>query len=140
VARQVYERDGFQCAFVDAEGRRCGERRFLTIEHRQPFARGGPATVDNLCVFCSSHNAHTARQEFGEEFIAEKRAARAENASSPSPTSKAPDVFAKVALALCGMGFPKRLVMPVMARLRREPVLAEPAPLIRAALAQLTPA
>jgi hypothetical protein len=30
VARQVWERDGAQCSFVDSEGRRCKERRFLT--------------------------------------------------------------------------------------------------------------
>jgi hypothetical protein len=34
VARQVWERDGFQCAFVDSEGRRCSERKFLTLEPR----------------------------------------------------------------------------------------------------------
>jgi hypothetical protein len=140
VARQVYERDGFRCAFVDAEGRRCHERRFLTLEHRQPFARGGPATVDNSCIYCSRHNAHSARREFGVEFIAQKRAARVASASSPPPLTDAPDVFAKVADALCAMGFPKRLVLPVIARLRREPVPAEPAPLIRAALGLLTPA
>src|SRR5690606_19785762 len=48
VARQVWERDGWQCTFVDEHGRRCSARRFLTLEHRQPFALGGPATPDNL--------------------------------------------------------------------------------------------
>jgi hypothetical protein len=138
IARQVYERDGFQCAFVDAGGRRCQERRFLTLEHRQPFARGGPATVENLCVLCSAHNAYTARQAFGEEFIAEKRAARAAPPSRESPP--VPDVFAKVTFALCGMGFPKRAVQPVMARLRRQPVPPQVEPLLRAALGLLTPA
>jgi hypothetical protein len=37
------------------------------------------------------------------------------------------------------MGFHKGQVMPVMARLQREPGPAEAAPLIRAALALLTP-
>jgi hypothetical protein len=31
VARQVWERDAGQCTFVDADGRRCSERRFLTL-------------------------------------------------------------------------------------------------------------
>jgi hypothetical protein len=137
VARQVFERDGFQCAFVDAEGRRCQERRFLTIEHRQPFARGGETTVDNLCVFCRAHNAHTARQEFGEELIAEKRAARVAKTSKPSAPT--PDVFAKVTTALCAMGFPRRAVLPVMQHLLGEEAPPEFAPLIRAALALLTP-
>jgi hypothetical protein len=137
IARQVYERDGFQCAFVDAEGRRCQERRFLTLEHRLPFARGGPATVENLCVYCRAHNAYTARQEFGKDFIAEKRAARAAPVSPESPP--VPDVFAKVTIALCAMGFPKRAVQPVVAQLRRELVQAEAEPLLRAALSVLTP-
>jgi hypothetical protein len=74
VARQVWERDGAQCSFVDAEGRRCKERRFLTLEHDQPFALSGQPTVENISLLCSAHNAHTARRAFGEAFIAEKRA------------------------------------------------------------------
>ena len=50
VERQVRERDSDQCAFTDAEGRRCQERRFLTIEHHIPFAMGGPPTVENLSL------------------------------------------------------------------------------------------
>lgn len=73
VARAVWERDGSQCTFVDAGGRRCAERRFLTLEHREPFARGGPASVDNLCLLCASHNAFRAREEFGPAHIEAKR-------------------------------------------------------------------
>jgi hypothetical protein len=54
VARAVWERDASQCTFVDAEGRRCSERRFLTLEHRHPFALGGPPTVENICLLCSA--------------------------------------------------------------------------------------
>src|SRR5262245_6014471 len=98
IARQVFERDGFQCTFVDRQGRRCQERRFLTLEHRRPFARGGPATVENLCVYCSAHNAFTAREAFGKDFIAEKQqAARAVEALPRSPPMpSAPDVYTKV--------------------------------------------
>ena len=53
IARQVFERDGGQCTFEDAEGRRCTERRFVTVEHRHPFALGGPPTLENLCLYCS---------------------------------------------------------------------------------------
>jgi 5-methylcytosine-specific restriction endonuclease McrA len=55
VERAVWERDGSQCTHVDAEGHRCGERRFLTLEHRIPFALGGPPTLDNLCLLCRAH-------------------------------------------------------------------------------------
>jgi 5-methylcytosine-specific restriction endonuclease McrA len=73
VARAVWERDGFQCTFTGAQGRRCNERRFLTIEHRKPFARGGAASTDNLCLLCSAHNAARAREEFGEAHVEAKR-------------------------------------------------------------------
>jgi len=76
VARIVWERDGGQCTFVDAEGRRCSERRYLTLEHRHPWSLGGPPTADNICLLCNSHNAHAARQVFGEEFLAKKRSER----------------------------------------------------------------
>ncbi|HKY36904.1 MAG TPA: hypothetical protein VJN18_13245, partial [Polyangiaceae bacterium] len=38
IRRAVWERDQAQCTFIDGEGRRCAEQRFLTIEHRTPFA------------------------------------------------------------------------------------------------------
>jgi hypothetical protein len=83
VADVVWERDGGQCAFVDSAGRRCSARRFITFEHRQPFGLGGPPTVENLCLFCSGHNAHTARQVFGEVRAARPKAVK-------SPRSKRP--------------------------------------------------
>jgi hypothetical protein len=66
VARRIWERDAAQCTFHDAEGRRCSERRFLTIEHRRPFALGGPPTVENLCLLCAAHNRERGRAVFGE--------------------------------------------------------------------------
>ena len=138
VARQVWERDGGQCAFVDTEGRRCSERRFLTFEHRIPFALGGPPTVENLCLLCRAHNAHTARQVFGEEFLAEKRAARDRPPEPESPPK--PDVFGKVLFALCNLGFRRKDVASVLSALRQEHAELDPEPLLRAALNLLTPA
>jgi hypothetical protein len=136
----VRERDGDQCTFTDAEGRRCQERRFITLEHRIPFALGGPPTVENLCCLCASHNAFTARQVFGEAFIAEKRAQRTARAKPPAPEPPAkPDLFAKVQLALCKMGFRERDVQRALTHLGREPDEWEAEPLLRAALGVLTP-
>ena len=87
VARIVWERDAGQCT-VDALGRRCSERRFLTLEHKHPHALGGPSTAENLCLLCSSHNAHTARQVFGRAHIDNKRlerACRAERVHTAEP-------------------------------------------------------
>ncbi|MFZ5895181.1 MAG: HNH endonuclease [Myxococcota bacterium] len=73
VARAVWQRDGAQCSFIDAEGRRCSERRFITIEHKLPFARGGAPTVENLCLLCSPHNSYTAELAFGAELVQQRR-------------------------------------------------------------------
>jgi hypothetical protein len=48
VVREVHERDGEQCTFVSSDGKRCGERGYLELHHRDPFARGGEATAANL--------------------------------------------------------------------------------------------
>jgi hypothetical protein len=141
VEREVRERDGNQCTFTDAQGRRCQERRFLTIEHSIPFALGGLPIPENLCLLCRAHNAYTARQIFGEVFIAEKRAARAACSQAPEPGAPAkPDLFTKVQFALCKMGFRERDVRKALTVLRREPAEWEAEPLLRAVLSLLTPA
>jgi hypothetical protein len=123
VARAVWERDGFQCTFVDAQGRRCAERRFLTLEHHEPFARGGPSSVDNLCVLCAPHNAERARDEFGAAHIEAKRL----EASAHEKTLS----------ALVGLGFKKREAKSALETLRRRREKPELEMLLRGALALL---
>jgi hypothetical protein len=135
VAHQVWERDGGQCTYVDTWGRRCSERRFLTLEHKHPHALGGASTVENLCLLCSSHNAHTARQVFGEGHIDMKRAERAK----PTECDPREQAEAKVFSALCHLGFSKRDVRQAMAQLRLQAIASEPEPLLRAGLALLVP-
>jgi hypothetical protein len=112
IARQVWERDGGQCTFVDAEGRRCSERRFTTIEHRFPFALGGTSLdVDNLCLLCGAHNHYTARQAYGTQYIARKvreraRPRRVEAVESGADHDAA--IREQVLGALCGMGFRRK--------------------------------
>jgi hypothetical protein len=64
VKRQVWVRDGGQCAFVGREGR-CLERGFLEFHHLVPFARGGTATVDGIELRCRAHNQYEAELDFG---------------------------------------------------------------------------
>jgi Holliday junction resolvasome RuvABC DNA-binding subunit len=123
IARAVWERDAFQCTFVDAAGCRCAERRYLTIEHRQPFARGGPASVDNLCLLCKAHNAHRAREEFGATQIEAKRL----EAAAYDTTLK----------ALVSLGFERRPAKAALDVLRQRGEKPEVEPLLRAALALL---
>jgi hypothetical protein len=80
VLREVFARDGGQCAFVSAEGRRCSAREFLEVHHHEPFARGGQSTVDNLRLSCRAHNLFLAELDYGRDFMREK-VSEAERAS-----------------------------------------------------------
>ena len=65
VQRGAWRRDGGQCGFVGKDGLRCKERSFLEFHHIQAFARGGPATVDNIGLRCRRHNQYEAELVFG---------------------------------------------------------------------------
>lgn len=65
VKREVWLRDLGRCAFVGATGHRCDERGFLEFHHVEPYAAGGPATVENIQLRCRRHNDYEARQRFG---------------------------------------------------------------------------
>ncbi len=66
VRREVWKRDGGRCAFVAASGRRCGERRHLQYHHGPvPYGDGGEATLENIQLFCRSHNRYEAEQVYG---------------------------------------------------------------------------
>jgi hypothetical protein len=154
VARQVWQRDGAQCAFtaplalprpvgsgrrppctraayctralrlVDEQGRRCSARRFLTIEHREPYALGGPPTVENTCLYCSAHNQQAARRVFGDAHIDAKRSQAVQE---------------RAFKALLGMGFRKQEVQSALSRLGQQQTVFELEPLLRTALELLVP-
>jgi hypothetical protein len=73
LARAVYSRDGGQCTFCSIDGRRCGARRFLQLDHAKPWAVGGESTLDNLRLRCRAHNLHSARRYFGVSFMRKKQ-------------------------------------------------------------------
>jgi len=72
VVREVHERDGEQCTFVSSDGKRCGERGYLELHHRNPFARSGEATAANLTMLCRCHNSLLAERDFGAGFMRSK--------------------------------------------------------------------
>lgn len=67
VWREVRNREGVQCSYVDERGRRCRETRFLELHHE--LAQGGPETAHNLSLRCQAHNALAAEHDFGREFM-----------------------------------------------------------------------
>ena len=66
VQREVWERDGGQCAFVAKSGRRCTQRSYIEYHHaNEPYAFGGEATAENIALRCRAHNDYEARSIFG---------------------------------------------------------------------------
>ena len=70
VRRAVWVRDGGRCAFVGTHGR-CTETAFLEYHHRQPYAAGGEATVENIELRCRAHNAYEAQLFFTGDVVRE---------------------------------------------------------------------
>ncbi len=59
VKRQVWQRDGGRCSYVDPEtGRRCNSRHLIEIDHLLPYALGGGADPENLRLVCRVHHRH----------------------------------------------------------------------------------
>jgi 5-methylcytosine-specific restriction endonuclease McrA len=75
IRRIVSERDGDQCTFVSASGRRCEARSSLQFDHLRPFACGGKTSVENLRLMCGPHNLHLARVVYGAALVHERQAA-----------------------------------------------------------------
>jgi 5-methylcytosine-specific restriction endonuclease McrA len=73
VKRAVYARDAGCCSYVDQRGQRCGETRYLELDHLKPFARGGEHVAANLALRCAAHNALAAEETFGRDVIEPKR-------------------------------------------------------------------
>jgi len=67
--RETHARDGERCSFVSADGKRCGARGFLELDHVEPRALGGTGDSANLRVVCAAHNRWFAEQTFGRERI-----------------------------------------------------------------------
>ena len=65
VRREVWKRDGGSCAWIGDDGRRCGSRWQLEIDHILPLALGGSSTADNLRLTCRAHNMLHAEHVYG---------------------------------------------------------------------------
>jgi 5-methylcytosine-specific restriction endonuclease McrA len=88
VKRTVWQRDGGSCAFTDAKGRRCDQRRFVEYHHKVPYARGGNHELDNIELRCRAHNLLEAERDYGVAFMAAKRGdTKASDVSQPYATT-----------------------------------------------------
>lgn len=73
VRREVWARDGGRCTFEAKDGRRCGSRWQLELDHVHPAALGGAPTIDNLRLRCRRHNILHAEEVYGREHMARFR-------------------------------------------------------------------
>ena len=83
IQRAVYARDGGQCTYVGPDGRRCEERGWLELDHRDGFARTGEHRVDSARLLCRAHNGWEADQMYGRTWMARKKAARTRGLPAP---------------------------------------------------------
>ena len=58
IQREVYTRDQARCSYKSLEGKQCGERNFLELDHIHPFSLGGASTSENLRLLCRTHNQY----------------------------------------------------------------------------------
>jgi len=87
VKRNVWKRDGGQCTFKSATGRRCACTRGLEYDHVKPVALGGEPTTDNMRLLCRKHNQLEAERRLGAEFMRAKRGAAERRPSLASQSS-----------------------------------------------------
>ena len=85
VKRFVWERDGAQCTFERADGRRCPERRGLEFHHDDPYGFGGDRSAKNVRLLCRTHNRYMAEKDYGKEKMDQYRRS-ADLVREPSPS------------------------------------------------------
>ncbi|MCB9578327.1 MAG: hypothetical protein H6717_14985 [Polyangiaceae bacterium] len=137
--REVYERDGAQCAYVSSSGVRCTARAFLQYDHVDPRGKGGGGEARNGRLLCAAHNDLHARQAYGSEVIDEKIRRARSRAEQGGAAQNAKDKCDKLRVALVTMGFKKTECCKVVAALGTEAERLPLDQLIREALRRLTP-
>lgn len=106
--REVFDRDGFQCTYVDSQGRRCECRTRLELDHIVPRAHGGSDEASNLRVRCRPHNRLWAEDVFGKEHVAEAIESRRSAAREAEPPARiALETIDQTTRGLVNMGFAK---------------------------------
>lgn len=90
VKRQVWERDGGQCTFTSASGKRCTCRRGVEFDHIKPVVLGGDASLDNIRLLCRKHNQLEADRKLGKKLMDSKRPAKDTPEPGPEPTLRFP--------------------------------------------------
>jgi len=56
VRHEVVNRDKGQCTFRDSQGKRCSNRKWLDLHHRQAVSDGGEHNAANIVTVCRQHH------------------------------------------------------------------------------------
>jgi len=62
---EIWKRDRGECAYMSVDGKKCGSRSTLHVDHVEPFALGGQSIEKNLRLLCARHNRWRAEKTFG---------------------------------------------------------------------------
>ena len=77
--REMYERDGDQCSYVDERtGARCPSRAFIQRNHVIMRVHGGTDESTNLEPMCGPHNRLLAKLALGRDYVEERIRCREE--------------------------------------------------------------
>lgn len=63
--REVWRRDQSKCTFKASDGKTCGSKFALEIDHKVPVAWGGKSELSNLQLLCREHNRQKAVLQLG---------------------------------------------------------------------------
>jgi HNH endonuclease len=77
VRDEVFVTGKGQCSFVGPDGKRCGSKHVVQVDHIRPVARQGSASIENLRLLCAKHNRMEASR------IMEKAELRPEDRNGP---------------------------------------------------------
>ena len=69
VRHQVWLRDHGQCTWQHPDGKRCGERKMIELDHLVMVCRGGAHEVNNLTLRCRFHNQMRAEILLGRDYM-----------------------------------------------------------------------
>ena len=73
VRHQVWLRDQGQCTWQHRDGKRCGERKMLELDHLLMVCRGGLSELGNLTLRCRFHNQIRAEILLGRTYMEQRR-------------------------------------------------------------------
>jgi 5-methylcytosine-specific restriction endonuclease McrA len=53
------------CSYVGPDGKKCGSKHVVQVDHKNPVGRGGSASINNLRLLCAEHNRMEAARIMG---------------------------------------------------------------------------